>query len=257
MRYDRMVTAIAECHRVDEVKDLRDKARALEVYAQQAQNREAERKACEIRIRAERKAGELLKETRLAGKAQKQGRPNKKGRKSRPLIETSREMPDPDINPVTLKDLGITKDQSSQWQQLADVPQEDFEAALAEPGKPTSEGIVNAKKAKERPMPQVDPDALYVWGRLREFEKLFHRDINELIAGMPETMQESCVRICPLLLAWLEGTRETHLRSQALSNRQATLEGDGRTFAEIKAERFLIQLGAQDAIKEEALEARG
>jgi DNA modification methylase len=46
------------------------------------------------------------------------------------------------------------------------------------------------------------------------------------------------------------------LRWQALSNRQATLDGDGRTFAEIKAERFLIQLGAQDAIKEEVLEAR-
>jgi DNA modification methylase len=41
------------------------------------------------------------------------------------------------------------------------------------------------------------------------------------------------------------------LRWQTLSGQQATLDGDGRTFAEIKAERFLIQLGAQDTIKEE------
>lgn len=34
VRYDAMCTAIAECERVDEAKDIRDKARAPEVYAQ-------------------------------------------------------------------------------------------------------------------------------------------------------------------------------------------------------------------------------
>jgi hypothetical protein len=37
-----------------------DKAIALEHYSQQAKNTEAERQACEIRLRAERKAGKLL-----------------------------------------------------------------------------------------------------------------------------------------------------------------------------------------------------
>ena len=41
------------------------------------------------------------------------------------------------------------------------------------------------------------------------------------------------------------------LRWQTLSGQRATLDGDGRTFAEIKAERFLIKLGAQDLIKED------
>ncbi len=44
--------------------DSRDNAMALECYAQQALNMEAERQAAEIRIRAERKAGELLKESK-------------------------------------------------------------------------------------------------------------------------------------------------------------------------------------------------
>jgi hypothetical protein len=47
---------------VDGAKEIRDRARAVEVYAKQAQNREAERKAAEIRIRTERRAGQLLKE---------------------------------------------------------------------------------------------------------------------------------------------------------------------------------------------------
>ena len=43
-------------------------------------------------------------------------------------------------------------------------------------------------------------------------------------------------------------------RWQELTSKQATLDGDGRTFAEISSERFGIRLGAQDAIKEEVME---
>ena len=60
--YDRMCFAIAECHRVDEVKNLRDKAQALELYARQCKNTEAERQAANVRLRAERRTGELLAE---------------------------------------------------------------------------------------------------------------------------------------------------------------------------------------------------
>ena len=73
VRYDAMCRAIAECHSVDEVKDIRDKARALEAYANQAKNTDAERKALEIRLRAERKTGQLIKEMQEAGKLASQG----------------------------------------------------------------------------------------------------------------------------------------------------------------------------------------
>ena len=54
VKYDAMCRAIDAAYHVDEVKDIRDKAVALETYARQAHNVEAERQACEIRLRAER-----------------------------------------------------------------------------------------------------------------------------------------------------------------------------------------------------------
>ncbi len=67
VRYDAMCRAIQSCEEYDEVKEIRDRAVALEVYAAQAMNMEAERSARVIRIRAERRAGQMLKEGKKKG----------------------------------------------------------------------------------------------------------------------------------------------------------------------------------------------
>jgi hypothetical protein len=118
----------------------------------------------EIRIRAERRAGELLREMKARGERQKRG--------DNPLGVNSRETRL--LNPTpTLSDLGITRDQSSKWQQLAAVPAEEFERAVASPGPvPTTEGIINAQMLRENPQEQrMDRDALWFWGRLVRFAK--------------------------------------------------------------------------------------
>lgn len=94
-------------------KQIRDKARALEVYAQQAMDSESERWVHEIRMRAERRAGELLKETKASGERTKPADTLRQGPLSRRATTGK-----------TLTDLGISRDQSSRWQQLAEVPDE-------------------------------------------------------------------------------------------------------------------------------------
>ena len=63
VKFDEMKHAIQECYEVDEIKLIRDKAEAYRYALIQAkQSPEYIRKAEEIKLRAERRAGELLKE---------------------------------------------------------------------------------------------------------------------------------------------------------------------------------------------------
>ena len=101
-------------------------------------NTDAERYACKIRLRAERKAGEMLKESARNGERATRVGNLRAGPKSTHATSAP-----------TLSDLGISKYPASRSQKLTEVPNEDSEAAREDPvAKPSTTGIVRKANGK-------------------------------------------------------------------------------------------------------------
>lgn len=203
VRYDAMCLAIAECHRVDEVQEIKNLAVALEHYHKQAKNMDAEWKAAKIRIRAERRMGQILIEMEKAGEIAGKGGngSNQHGANVAPCDISSKN---------TLSDLGITRDQSSRYKALANAPDEAFESAIGSTAsKPTPRGIVATVKPKPpddlqaeyrqestpKPKDRISEKTLWVWGRVMEIqrEQLADLDTDALVSELtPEMFSGLC-----------------------------------------------------------------
>jgi N6-adenosine-specific RNA methylase IME4 len=118
--YDTAHRALDEALRVDEVKAIRDRAVAWQAYAKQARDTTMITNATKIRMRAERRAGELLIE--MAN--QKERHSGRGDQKTGSQAATPK-----------LADLGINKTQSSRWQKLAALDRAVFETKIADASK--------------------------------------------------------------------------------------------------------------------------
>jgi hypothetical protein len=150
VRYEAARKALAEAVAFDEVMNIMNIAEQAALYAKQANDNDLIEKATEIRVRAQRKAGEMLVQAREQGQRAASGGTLRK-----------------ESSAATLSQIGITKDQSSRYQQLAAMPAEHFETAVAT-AKATAGEVTTAfmlreaKKSKPigKPMRGKKADAL-------------------------------------------------------------------------------------------------
>jgi N6-adenosine-specific RNA methylase IME4 len=116
--------ALAKCVRIDEVKKIHDKAAAMQEYARRAKDGSLIRDATRLRMHAERRAGELLREMEKNKGARGGGRKDApRGRVVKPRDTTPK-----------LADLGVSKTQSSRWQKLAALDADKFEPHVERAG---------------------------------------------------------------------------------------------------------------------------
>ncbi len=140
-RIEEACRTIAECHQVDTVKKIRDQAAAMRAFLrQQKASREIQNDAAEIKLRAERRIGELLIEQKASGTRDAGGR----GRVG------LRRATQP---PATLADLGIEKTAAKRWQDEARVPKARFEEYVRDArasGEVTTSGLLAVIKGARR-----------------------------------------------------------------------------------------------------------
>ncbi|MBA7512965.1 hypothetical protein ES705_04974 [subsurface metagenome] len=124
VKFNAMNRAIQEAHGIDEVKLIRDKAEAIRYALIQAKaSPEYVRMAEEIKLRAERRAGELLPEQIIIGTRS---------------------------HPTTLSDIKISKDQSSKWQRINSIPENKFEEYINTKKEITTSGAVKLARKLQR-----------------------------------------------------------------------------------------------------------
>jgi N6-adenosine-specific RNA methylase IME4 len=136
-RYDAAVRAIAEAKSVDEVKEIRDKAIAMQEYSRRAKNRSMEADALAIRMHATRQLGKMIA-------AQKQTVGLSAGtRGSR--VKGARVDDKP-----TLASQGIDKNLATNARKLGALADEDFEHAVGEARAAVSNVVRDALRVKTK-----------------------------------------------------------------------------------------------------------
>lgn len=121
IKYEAACRALAEAASVDEVMQIRDQAEMLRAAGRIAKNRDLEMQAIEIRMRGERRLGELIKAQEETVGLNRGGRPSKTSTQEE---QVSR--------PGTLAEAGIDRKLSSRAQKLAAVPASEFEGLIDE-----------------------------------------------------------------------------------------------------------------------------
>jgi N6-adenosine-specific RNA methylase IME4 len=117
MRYEAACRALAEAKIVDEVKNIRDQAMAMKLYARQAKNKDLEADASEIRLRAEQRLGQMMDAQRKSIGF------NPGHRFTGGVSETP-------PAPPTLDEAGIDKNLAKRARRLNSLSNEEFEAMI-------------------------------------------------------------------------------------------------------------------------------
>jgi hypothetical protein len=113
---------MADAISIDEVKEVRDQSEAMRAYAKQAKNKQLEVQAAEIRIRAERRIGELMAAQRADGNMATAGRPSQEiGSKTNPISKAP-----------TLSEVGIDKKLADRARKYAAIPEGEFDGIVGE-----------------------------------------------------------------------------------------------------------------------------
>jgi len=131
--------ALAECSKIDECHDWANKSDAMASYAKQSQDKTLEKMAVRIKARAIRRCGELLKQIE----------PSPGGRPLKGSSKKTRVGARPSLSrKQAASDAGMSEHQRKAAIRVANVPEEEFEAAVESDDPPTITGLSQSVQDK-------------------------------------------------------------------------------------------------------------
>jgi hypothetical protein len=137
--YEAAKRALAECERLDECKEWSDKMAALASYARQVEDETLLKTAMRIHGRALRRVGELLKAVAIG--REQGGRPPQNGGGVPTVSQRAAAVA-----------VGLSKDQQVAAVRVANIPAEEFEAAIESDSPPTVTKLAEAGTKLRNPL---------------------------------------------------------------------------------------------------------
>lgn len=116
-------------------------------------------------------------------------------------------------NVTTTADLGLRRDEIFEARQMRDAEKQDqglikrtIDGMIERGEEPTRAALKREIANKPKPQKVMDPKALWVWGRLKDFERegVLSRNPAELLNEMTEPMRADVRRLLPLVREFIE-----------------------------------------------------
>ena len=180
--------ALAECVRIDEVKDWGDKAFALACYAKQANDDKLLAMSNRIKARAVLRMGELFNEIESAKPGPKDNygespHSNYSGGKMQAAI-----------------DAGVSQDQRKQAQRIASLPRDEIDALIESDNPPT----ISALEQRARAHPEEMRATSALLGEAKSFAKFCEsHDACSLVVALAEHERAALMDYSKVIVVWL------------------------------------------------------